>query len=135
MRGRDARLSAAAPKRLSVRYDSGADVVYITAEPAQDHLCSDRSAERVVEDIDKMLAHISRGEAFQAPCSSAKQAHDIMRRLEVLKNADALRYALRVSGGGPDTRLCFLCDARRDIRKLGSSGHRRNFCSASRNKN
>lgn len=90
----DGRLSAAVPKRLCVKYDSGADVVYITAEPAQDHLGANRSKERIVEDIDRMLAHISRAEAFHAPCSSAKQAHDIMRRLEVHKNADASRFAV-----------------------------------------
>ena len=86
-------------RRLYVKYDSVADVVFIWGEPAQDHLLTNLCSERLLADgplqplIGTMLQHIKRGEGFMVPCSSRRHAEDVMRRLAVSKDVCILAYA------------------------------------------
>ena len=79
-------------RRLYVKYDSAADVVFICSEPAQDHLLTNLSSERLLADeplqplIGTALRHIKRGEGFMVRCSSRRHAEDVMRRLAVSKD-------------------------------------------------
>jgi hypothetical protein len=98
-------------RRLYVKYDSVADVVFIWGEPAQDHLLTNLCSERLLADgplqplIGTMLQHIKRGEGFMVPCSSRRHAEDVMRRLAVSKD---MHTCVRLHPADDRLKTCFV---------------------------